>query len=249
MNIQTLFFKQDAMVYLNSWQKNLSRKNSLTLISLFIFLFIFYEFILFSRLLGQRYFDLAMNSLGRAHSLGKEIIVEKSLSYQKTLKLLTNALRLNPYDVRPSFEYAEIISQIGDDAELSNSIDIKSLGIEQEGRTGFYELAKVKYAEAVLKEPTNAIYHQRLGSIYDKLQDAKNTEGELKKALLLDSQNVSIHLYLSQYFLSKDRQTDFLYHLYRAVELYKKALRGGGLLAKMVVDFLKAIGREDLIEK
>jgi len=235
------------MVFLSNWQRNLKPSGFSILIILFIFIFIFYEFILLSRLSAERYLDKALGYLEKSRSLNKDIIIEKSLLYYRGLKLFKNSLRLNPFDSRFYFEYAEAIAEIGGDPQLSNSLDIDRL---DEGRTGgveeFYELAKTNYIEAILREPTNAIYHHRLGKIYDKLSDSTKAEEEFRKAASLSPQNAGIHLYLSQYFLSKNKEADFLYHIKKAVELQR--LPDGSVVGD-VFWFLKSIGREDLMKK
>jgi len=68
---------------------------------------------------------------------------------------------------------------------------------------------------------------------------------------MLDPQNVSIHLYLTRYYLSRNRQEEFHRHLARVAELYKLALAGGGSvvhLKSMVENYLKSINKEDLIK-
>lgn len=236
------------MVFLSNWQRNLKPSELSILIILFIFIFIFSEFILLSRLSADRYLYRAMDYLRKGRSLSNNIIIEKSLLYYKGLKLFKNSTRLNPFDSRFYFEYAEAIAEIAEDSTLSSSLEIDRL---DEGRTGgvegFYELAKTKYIEAILREPTNAIYHQRLGKIYDKLSDSAKAEEEFRKAALLSPQNLSIHLYLSQYFLSKNKEEGFLFYIKKAIEL-ERVVYGGGLGGEVIL-FLRSIGREDLAKE
>jgi tetratricopeptide (TPR) repeat protein len=232
----------------DNWQRNLNKRDFLSLIILVFFLFIYLEYVLFSRLLAERYFDKGLDCLEKSRSTPGEMLDKKCSSYRNVLKLLKKSIKLNPYDSRAYFEYANVVTKIGDDPKLSVLLDVDSF-VDSQRQQGLYNLAKVKYIEAILNEPTNAIYHQRLGSIYDKLSDFKKAEEEFKKAVLLDPQNISICIYLSQYFLSKGRQDEFFYHLDRVLEIYKKALRGGGPSVDMVEDFLKATGRENLINK
>jgi tetratricopeptide (TPR) repeat protein len=230
--------------YLNNWQRDLSRKESLILVGLFILLFVYYEYLLFSRLSAESYLRQGLHYSEEGRSTPKEMLIKKSLFYQGALKSFKRSLELNPYDARSYIEYGQIIAQIADDSDLNNSLDI---GTKKDEKGGLYNLAKSYYEEAVLKEPANAVYHQRLGSIYDRLSETEKAEREFRKAVLLDPQNVTIHLYLSQYFLSKNQESNFLYHLDKVVQLYNASLRGGGPLKNMVYDFLKSINREDLI--
>jgi tetratricopeptide (TPR) repeat protein len=238
------------MQYLNNnWQRILSTKISLILATSFFFIFFFYIYIIFSWALAQRYFEDASNFLENARSLEKEVVVEKSILYQKALRLMKKAARLNPYDARYYFEYAEVITELGGDSELSSSLDINSMGVEEKGDIGFYNLAKSYYLEAIKREPTNAIYHQRLGDIYDKLSINQKAEEELNKSILLDPYNIVVHLYLSKYFLSRNRQTDFLYYLNKAVDFYRRSGIAGGYVSEQVENFLKTIDREYLIKR
>jgi len=232
--------------YLDNWQRDISRKESLILVALFILLFVYYEYLLFSRLSAESCLRQGMHYLEEGRSAPREMLLKKSLFYQDALKSFESSLKLNPYDARPYIEYGQIMAEIADDSELSSSLDI---GIKKDEKKGLYALAKSYYEEAVLKDPANAIYHQRLGSIYDKLSESEKAEREFHKAVSLDPQNVTIHLYLSQYFLSKNKESDFLYHLDKVVQIYNNAnrLRGGGPFYSMVYDFLKSINKEDLI--
>lgn len=235
------------MLYLNSWQRDLDKKSSIIIISLIIALFLLFECALFSKLLSQRYFDKGLEILMRARLVPSDVIVEKSLLYQDGLKLLKRAIELNPYDSRSYFEYAEVLAEIANDNLLKSSLDIENIASKQEGDSAFYNLIRLKYIEAIAKEPTNAIYHLRLADIYNKLSDYIKAEDEYRKAVLLDSQNAMVHLYLAQYFLSKNKELDFLYHLDRIIKLYK--FMNYGPLRSKIEDFFKAIGRGDLIRR
>jgi len=136
---------------------------------------------------------------------------------------------------------------------LAKVLDLGSLRqAAGEKNLSLIELARRNYVAALKLDPTNAIYHQRLGSIYEKLSSDIQAEKEFKKAVLLDSQNVSIHLYLTQYYLSRNKESEFNYHLGRVVELYKLALTGGGpmeRLGNMVRQYLESIKQEELVKQ
>jgi len=231
--------------HLDNWQRDISRKESLILVALFCLLLVYYEYLLFSRLSAESCLRQGLHYLEEGRSVPKEMLLKKSLFYQNALKLFKSSLKLNPYDASLYSACGQIIAEIADDNELNGSLDT---GIKKDEKKELYVLAKSYYEEAVLKEPANAIYHQGLGSIYDKLSDTEEAEREFRKAVLLDPQNVTIRLYLSQYFLSKNKQSDFLYHLDKVVQLYNAGMRGGGApFSSMVGDFLKRINKEDLI--
>jgi tetratricopeptide (TPR) repeat protein len=228
----------------------LGRQKSLFLGILLILIFTLYSKTLFSRYLSESYFEKALNYFSESEATDKELVVERARFYRKALKSVQNAINHNPYDARPYFEYAENISKIAQDRALRSSLGpgISNKGAEKDS-VDFYGLAKSKYIEAILREPTNALYHQRLGDIYDKLSDAKNAESELRKALLLDPQNLLIHIYVCQYFLSKNKQQNFDWYFNKAMELYAGDGYNYGAFATQMANFLKSIGRQDLIKQ
>ena len=239
-------------MYLVNWHKDLSRTAFLILILLCVCVFIFYESVLFAQLQAQRCLAQGANYLNKIYTLDKEIIAERLVLYKKVLRLFSKAALLNPEDAKPYFASAEAITRIGREPKLAAVFDIQKLyPASKKEKISFDDWAKLNYIEAVSREPANAIYHQRLGSIYEKLSEYNRAEQELKKAVLLDPQNASIHLYITQYYLSQDRQSEFRYHLQKVVELYNLALRGGGPVAHlgdMVQQYLRSINQEHLIK-
>ena len=234
------------MANIDSWQKDLKAGHSWFLISGFIFLFMLSGRTLFSRFLAQNYYNKALTDFAKASRLPCDITVEKSLLYQRGLSLLKESSRLNPHSPLSYFGFAEAILEIEKDFLLKRSLDIKGLGSGKEGQGDFYDLAKGKLIEAISREPTNPIYHQRLGAVYDKVSEAANAEQEFRRAVLLDPQNISIRLYLSNYYLSKGKQAEFLNHLNRALKLDQEIY---GRTGYEVRNFLEAIGRKDLIKQ
>ena len=236
------------MVFLSNWQKDLSPKEFSILIILFIFIFIFYEFILLSRLSAERCSGEAAGYLKKSRSLGKDIVIEKSVLYYKGLRVLGNSIAFNPLDSRFYFEYAEAVVEAAEDSQLSSLLEMGSLGQgETRDMNGFYDLAKTRYVEAISRDPVNAIYHQRLGRVYDKLSDTKKAEEEFKAAVLLSPQSIMIHIYLSQYFLSRNKEAEFLYHIKKAISI--QTLTPGAYVSGDLLVFIRSIGREDLIKK
>ena len=104
------------------------------------------------------------------------------------------------------------------------------------------------FEKALLLEPTNAIYHQRLGAVNLALKETMAAERQFKQALALDPQNISLHIFLSQYYFSKGSQEEFNFHLDKILQLYHNGIRDvNGPLDTAVKDFLKSVGRQDLI--
>lgn len=230
---------------MHDWQRDLDAKYALVFIILSAFLFISYERVIAERITAEDIFARARESFQKAASTDQKIIVEKILFYQKAFRLLNDAVRLNPRHGAYYFEFAEAAARIAEQPELNELLDVKAIGGTEAGATGFYALAKRKYAEAVDDDPANPIYHQRLGSIYDRLSDAGQARQELKKAALLDPQNVSILIYLSRYFLSAGMEGDFIRYRGRLVDIYKSTVRQD--FTGEIESFLQSIGQEDLI--
>jgi len=203
------------------------------LIALLIALFIFYEKAALSRLLGEHYLKQGLSYIKDDRRVWATEPVEKSLSYQRALRLMSRSILENPYFSKGYFEYAELLQEIAKDPGLRISLGTKDA-------SSLLDAARIKYTEAIKREPVNAIYHQRLGDVYYRLGDDKEAEREFDNAVLLDPQNASIHFYLSKYFFIKNKDEDFLYHINKAI-----SLGGGG----EIINFLKSIKREDLIPK
>jgi len=244
------------MKYAQVWHRQISPISGKILIFFCIIIFILYQFFIFAQLRAKRFTRDAQAYLKKADGLGvgaQRLIVEQAILYQRTIRLLRGAIEANPLDASTYFDYAEFFnSKMGQDEQLAKVLDLSIPGeTTGEKNLSLVELARRNYVAALKLNPTNAIYHQRLGSIYEKLSNDVQAEGEFKKAVLLDSQNVSIHLYLTQYYLSRNKESEFNYHLGRVVELYKLTLIGGGpmeRLGNMVRQYLESIKQEGLIK-
>ncbi len=243
------------MKYAQEWHRQISSISSKILIFFCINIFILYQFFIFAQLRAGKFTREAQAYLEKARRLeGKDLIVEQAILYKRAIRCLARAIQTNPLDASTYFVYAEFISSKADQGGQSvKLLDLESLHqTTGEKDSSLVELARRNFIKAVERDPANAIYHQRLGSIYEKLSNDPYAEEEFKKAVLLDHQNVSIHLYLTQYYLSRNKQSEFNYHLGRVVELYKLALTGGGPmegLANMVRQYLESIKQEELIIK
>ena len=228
------------MEYLNSREKDLEIKSSVIFILIFALFFVCFEAVLLTRHSSERYLSLSSDYLEKSSSIPKDEIIERALLYQKALRILNSSVSSNPANPKAYFEYAEVVGEIARDPEVRAALGGKILRGEDDSLDGFYNLQKKKIIEAISKEPANAIYHLKLGSVYNNLGDKDKAEKEFSAALYLDPKNMSIHLYLSRYFLSKGQEAEFLYHINKAIEL-------GG--ENEAAQFLKKIGRQDLILK
>ncbi|TRZ95511.1 hypothetical protein D4R78_03585 [bacterium] len=206
--------------------------------------FVYYGYSLYQRLFAQLDFAKAKTSFAKARYISKDLMVKKSLLYQDGFRLLNSSLRLDPGDSRFSFEFAEVVDEIKDNPDLWGSLGISNLVSPGEAGLEPLRLAQLRYKEAVSREPTNAIYHQRLGSIYNKIGQTRKAEEEFAQAVMLDPQNISLRLYLSQYFLSRNKQADFFQHISRAIDVDRAA---NLTTSWEMQNFLKGLSREDLV--
>ena len=233
--------------YLSSWQIQLSANKALVIFTVITVLALSYGGILYLRFQAQEYLEGALACLKKAQALPQDEIVKKSLFYQEAMHSLQSSIGLNPLDGRPYFEYGQIIYGLCEDSNLLSSLDSVAMGFKGEPDE-FYNLSRAYYTSAIMREPTNAIYHQRLGSLFDKMGSPDEAEREFKKTVKLDGQNVSIHVYLAQYFLSIGKDAEFNAHLNKVIGFFDVSLRGGGTIGGLVHDFIKKIGREDLLK-
>ena len=75
-----------------------------------------------------------------------------------------------------------------------------------------YVSALARYAQAVNLEPTSAVYHLKVGWIYELMNFEDKAKNEFAKALLLDPTNLKNRIYLAEYFLSKGEEVNAFYH-------------------------------------
>jgi tetratricopeptide (TPR) repeat protein len=243
------------MKYAQEWNRQIGANSARFLLFFLICIFFLYQFFIFGQLRAAKYTREAGGYLKKAQALENQgMLVEQIILYKRAIRLLARASKSNPLDASVYFNFAESInSKIIQDEQWCKALDLKYLDLVTRDRNiSLIELARRNYAAALKLNPTNAIYHQRLASIYEKLSNDEQAEKELKKAVMLDPQNVSIHLYLTQYYLSRNRQDEFHRQLARVVELYKLSLAGGGPvvhLKSMVEDYLRSINKEELIKQ
>ena len=243
------------MKYAQVWHRQISPISGKILIFFCVIIFFLYQFFICVQLRAKKFTRDAQAYLKKAEGLGAGgLIVEQAIFYQRAIRLLRRAIKLNPLNASTYFDYAESLNtKMVQDEQLAKVLDLGSLRqAAGEKNLSLIELARRNYVAALKLDPTKAIYHQRLGSIYEKLSSDIQAEKEFKKAVLLDSQNVSIHLYLTQYYLSRNKESEFNYHLGRVVELYKLALTGGGpmeRLGNMVRQYLESIKQEELVKQ
>jgi tetratricopeptide (TPR) repeat protein len=240
-------------LYPDNLRLHLGRSGALFLFSIFIILAVWWIRFLYVGFRAEEYLSNALKYQEKARSLPAEEVVARSIAYRNVMRLLSSSIKMEPAAARPYFEYGQVIAAIAEDPGLTASLDLSAIGTPgsnsirpADGR--IYALAGDCYREATKREPTNAIYHQRLGAVFATLGQPVEAEEEFEKAVKLDGENVSIRIFLAQYFYSRGREAQFKEHLDKAVGLFKVSLQGGGELSSLVTNFLEKIGREDLIK-
>ena len=212
-----------------------------------IFFCIVYVGTVFLPLASQRSFDRGVQFLEKGRAMSPDLQVEKSICYLQAVRMLKRSFQLNPFNARVYFTYGQVLFEIANDNLLRNSLDISETQGKRDRFQAFLQLAKFYFEQATFREPGYAIPHERLGSIYELLSNEKLAESEYKNLELLDPQNITIHLYLSNYFLSKRKEKEFSYHLDKVVDLYRSIRGHQGPLQTAVKEFFRSINREDLI--
>lgn len=234
--------------YLDKWERELSGFARYIIAAVFSLFFLFYEYAVISRTCADSYLRQGRAYAQKARLFSDSLLVEKTILYQEALSFLKQSIASNPMSPVPYYEYGELLLEIGSAPSLRKSANLEVLGISDDRQEEFYNKALRYYRCAVLRDPFCGIYHQRLGHAYAQVADYAMAEKEFVSALLVDADNISIHLYLAYYYsVRKDRQ-NYEYHLNKVISLYNASLRGGGPLSDMVRVYFKSINREELIQ-
>lgn len=213
------------MPYLSSWHKNLKLWARVTLVAFSALIFLFIEGILFYRIKAHQLYNQALEYLEKVNKIDDSLIVERVLFYQRSLRLLNEANRLNPHNSTYVFDYAQVLMNIALDEEINDLIDIPEI----KHKTDLYQLAESKYKQAICLEPVEAIYHLRLGWVYESLSDSDKAEEEFLKAELLKPSDLRNHIYFAKYFSSKGKERQAFYHLCKAKFLRRYLSKGAYL--------------------
>lgn len=199
------------MLYLEVYNKNIGLGISIIIISLYIIFILFIAMTMSTRLQAQHLYTQALDYCAKLDNLDDSLLTEKVLFYRKALNLLSRANKLNPRNSRYPFEYAQLMTRIFRDNnsnQISRLIEIP--GISDRG--DLYGSALTKYAEAINLEPSLAVYHLKLGWVYELMNHEEKAENEFAKAIQLDPTNLKNRIYLAGYLLSKGRELEAFYH-------------------------------------
>ena len=199
------------MSYLEIWDKEIKYTLRVIVIVFYSVAVLSLSTAMFSRVRAERLYAKAMDYTKKIDKMDDSLLVEKVLFYRKSLNLLDMASRINPKNSKYFFAYAQVLALILQE-ENSSKISILSDISEIETPPALYNQALNKYSRAINLEPTLAVYHLKLGWIYELLGYFDKAEEEFDKAILLDSTNVINHIYLAKYFLSKNKEVKAFSH-------------------------------------
>lgn len=237
-----------SSLYLDKWERKLSGAAGYAIaVAIFLF-FMVYEYAVISRARADSFLRQGRARVQKARVFSDTLLVEKSLLYQESLVSFKRSIASNPLSPAPYYEYAQTLLEIGSSPLLRKSVNPQVVGVDTDRQEEFYSKALRYYRYAVLWDPFCGIYHQRLGDVYARLLDYGMAEKEFDAALLVDADNISIHLYLTYYFSMRTEREKYEYHLNKVISLYNATLKGGGPLSDMVRAYFKSINREDLLQ-
>ena len=199
------------MSYLEIWDKEIKYSLRIVLIVFYSVAVLSLSAAMFSRARTERLYVKAMDYKKKIDKIDDSLLVEKVLFYRKSLNLLDMASRINPKNSKYFFAYAQVLALILQE-ESSSEISILSDIPEIETPSDLYNQALNKYSQAINLEPTLAVYHLKLGWIYELLGYFDKAEEEFDRAILLDPTNVMNHIYLAKYFLFKNEEIKAFSH-------------------------------------
>jgi len=235
------------MSEISFYRKKIDMPETLVIFLAAAVVFLVCSYILLRKNYSDFYTKEGLSCFRKGALVSEELMVQKSLFYQKGLDLFEKSVAAYPAAAEPHFLFAEAVYEVAGNAGLARSIDAANYGAPQGAQEmGFLSLAEKEYLSAIARQPTNAIYHQRLGVVYTKEQQRERAEDEFARAVMLDPQNISLQVYLCRYFLGEGRTGDFEIHLLKAVELDKNAY---SKTSWEMQNFLKSVNREDLITR
>lgn len=166
---------------------------------------------------------------------------------KKSMAMLQDALAKDPGRAEIHFELGELFSACADDPVLASLVwsgDESSSGM-------VLRKAAAYYMQALERFPTNPIYQQRLGLLYNKAGLPEKARLIFAKAELLDPHNSSLRLFLAEYYWENRDVPAFDRQAAAIATIYAEALKGGGRLVDRktrVEDFFRSIGKEELLK-
>ncbi|MCM8799412.1 MAG: hypothetical protein NC900_01590 [Candidatus Omnitrophica bacterium] len=203
--------------HLKIWQKELNLRESCIYIFFLIILFLLVEFHLFLKLKSFFLFNEANLYIQKIKQLDKNLITQRVILYQNTLRLLEISQKIDPLKPNYHFDYAKVLLEVFEDKAIFGIIGISKISSEDQ----ILELIETQYKKAIFLNPSNAIYHLGLGYFYGLRDDLIATEQEFKKASLLDPNSIDNHLYITKYFLNKVDPERALFYLNKTENICK----------------------------
>ncbi len=172
--------------------------------------------------------------------------VERIAQVKRQVALLSDAVAKDPGRAQTYFELGEYFRVASDDDSLAAFINPDTAGNADVLR----RRAVSYYTRALERFPTNAVYQQRLGLLYDTLGYTEKAKAAFARAEFLDPRNASLRLFLAQYFWRKKEPEEMDRQVRILAVLYAQALKGGGRFADLktqVEDFFTTIQKKELL--
>lgn len=236
-----------SSLYLDKWERQLNGFAAAAA-AVVLCAFFCYEYAVVSRARAESSLRQGRQRIVKARGFSDRFLVEKSLLYQEGLVLFKRSIALNPLSSVPYYEFAETIVEIGSAHALRRAVNPELIGLTGDRKEDYFAKALRYYDHAVERDPFCGIYHQRLGHVYSLLAEYAQAQKEFAAAVMVDPQNVSIHLYLADYYSRRKEPKLHEYHLGKVISLYNATLKGGGPISEMVRQYFKSINREELIQ-
>gem|GEM_PF-3488931 len=182
--------------------------------------------------------------------IDKQLIMDQAVrvaGVKKHIEILQEAVAQDPGRAEIHFELGELLSAAAEDADLRGFLQLSGV----ESADMLRKRALACYARALERFPTNSVYQQRFGLLYDALGFPAQARMAFARAETLDPRNASLQLFLVQYYWAKHDSKAFDSQVEKMAELYDKGLKGGGpaTAVKTRVDhFFQSIDKEELLK-
>ncbi len=188
---KVLYLRKDGAPFENGLEIDLPRYMKVIFISVFSLVFLLGISLVINRYKAEQIF----RSIGeRGPGISKPEVIFK---YRKELKVVDNAISLNPLNASFHNKKADLFSELAVKDELKGELlNFKEFG----DRERLLFLAERSYDRAIELNPTRADYHLRLGWFYGLRGEDSLAKKEFDKAMLLDPRNYSIKAYIDGYY-------------------------------------------------
>lgn len=188
---KVLYIRKDGAPSENGLEIDLPRYMKVIFISVFSLVFLLGVSLVINRYKAEQIFQ---SIGGSGPGISKPEVIFK---YRRELKVIDNAISLNPLNASFHNKKADVFSELAVKDELKRELlNFKEFG----DRERLLFLAERSYGRAIELNPTRADYHLRLGWFYGLRGEDSLAKKEFDKAMLLDPRNYSIKAYIDGYY-------------------------------------------------